>query len=169
MQMPVAAITLRIQLKECFATIRRAKRQHQKHVCCCMQAEPGHALLAAISTAGSCSCYGISSVLGSQLAGAIWPERLAYFQKEVEKQKGNLLSYIVFLRLTPILPNTFINLASPIVHVPLPIFMLGRLQRRPFCLALLFILHVAFAGPSCRFSAICMLALLFTAISGHMP
>ena len=38
-----------------------------------------------------------------------------------------MLSYIVLLRLTPVLPNTFINVASPMVDVPLTPFMLGEL------------------------------------------
>lgn len=32
---------------------------------------------------------------------------------------------MLFLRLTPTLPNTFINVASPIVNVPYHIFFLG--------------------------------------------
>jgi hypothetical protein len=37
------------------------------------------------------------------------------------------LNYILFLRVTPTLPNTFINLASPIVDVPYHTFLLGTL------------------------------------------
>lgn len=37
-----------------------------------------------------------------------------------------MLSYIVFLRVTPILPNTFINVASPVVRVPLMPFIVGK-------------------------------------------
>lgn len=42
-------------------------------------------------------------------------------------RRRELLNYIVFLRVTPILPNTFINVASPIVGVPLAPFALGEL------------------------------------------
>lgn len=41
-------------------------------------------------------------------------------------RRRELLNYIVFLRVTPILPNTFINVASPIVGVPLAPFALGE-------------------------------------------
>ncbi|KAK9838646.1 hypothetical protein WJX74_000581 [Apatococcus lobatus] len=85
----------------------------------------GLALVSAISTVGSCNCYGVSLLLGTQLAGAIWPARLGHFRKEVDKRRTDLLSYIIFLRLTPILPNTFINVASPIVNVPLSSFAIG--------------------------------------------
>jgi uncharacterized membrane protein YdjX (TVP38/TMEM64 family) len=43
----------------------------------------------------------------------------------VAKRRKSLLNYMLFLRLTPTLPNTFINFASPIVDVPYHIFFLG--------------------------------------------
>ena len=36
-----------------------------------------------------------------------------------------MLNYMLFLRVTPTLPNTFINFASPIVGVPYHIFFLA--------------------------------------------
>jgi hypothetical protein len=44
---------------------------------------------------------------------------------QVAKRRKSLLNYMLFLRLTPTLPNTFINFASPIVDVPYHIFFLG--------------------------------------------
>ena len=76
---------------------------------------------------GSCACYCLSWLLGKQLAHAIWPDRLAAFGAEVQRQKRALLGYIIFLRITPLLPNTFINVASPIVGVPLLPFAVGTL------------------------------------------
>lgn len=87
----------------------------------------GGALVAAVSTLGSCSCYCLSWALGQPLAHALWPERLDKYAAEVGARRSELLNYIVFLRLTPILPNTFINVASPIVGVPLLPFALGTL------------------------------------------
>lgn len=52
--------------------------------------------------------------------------------KQVRKRQGDLLNYIVFLRVTPLLPNTFINVCGPIVRVPLPHFALGAALRTPF-------------------------------------
>ena len=49
---------------------------------------------------------------------------------QVRKRQGDLLNYIVFLRVTPLLPNTFINVCAPIVRVPLPHFALGAHLRR---------------------------------------
>ena len=44
---------------------------------------------------------------------------------KVEAQRGNLLSYIIFLRITPFLPNWFINIVSPVIGVDLRPFWLG--------------------------------------------
>ena len=38
-----------------------------------------------------------------------------------------IFSYIIFLRITPFLPNWFINVVSPIISVPLTPFYLGTL------------------------------------------
>jgi uncharacterized membrane protein YdjX (TVP38/TMEM64 family) len=48
---------------------------------------------------------------------------ITFFQ--VAKRRGKLLNYMLFLRVTPTLPNTFINFASPIVDVPYHIFFLA--------------------------------------------
>lgn len=59
----------------------------------------------------------------------LWPERLAHFSIEVKNQKHNMLNYMVLLRVTPVVPNTFVNVASPIVDVPLVPFMLGEVSQ----------------------------------------
>lgn len=86
----------------------------------------GWVLVAAVSTAGSCSCYLLSRAVGRPLAARLWPDRLEFFAGEVRKRRSRLLNYIVFLRVTPLLPNTFVNVASPLVGVPLPPFLFGK-------------------------------------------
>lgn len=43
------------------------------------------------------------------------------------RRRERLLNYMLFLRITPTLPNTFINVASPIVDVPYHTFFLATL------------------------------------------
>jgi len=45
---------------------------------------------------------------------------------QVDRRRGDLFNYIIFLRVTPILPNIFINIASPVVDVPLQSFAMGE-------------------------------------------
>lgn len=47
------------------------------------------------------------------------------FLPQVIHHRVDLFNYIVFLRITPFLPNWFINLASPIIGVPMWPFFAG--------------------------------------------
>ena len=67
----------------------------------------------------------MSYLIGKPIVHAIWPERLVKYGQEVQQRRAELFNYIIFLRVTPILPNTFINVASPIVGVPVLQFALG--------------------------------------------
>ncbi|THU49040.1 hypothetical protein C4D60_Mb06t05390 [Musa balbisiana] len=79
------------------------------------------------ATSGASSCYFLSKLIGRPLVSWMWPEKLRFFQAEIAKRRERLLNYMLFLRITPSLPNTFINLASPIVDVPFCIFFLATL------------------------------------------
>ncbi|RMX51739.1 hypothetical protein pdam_00011759 [Pocillopora damicornis] len=53
------------------------------------------------------------------------PERVDQWCEQVNHHRDNLLSYIIFLRITPFLPNWFINISSPVIGVPLLPFFVG--------------------------------------------
>ena len=86
---------------------------------------------AVVCTCGATSCYLLSKLVGKSIALKIWPGKIQEFAKEVDKRRGDMLSYIIFLRVTPILPNTFINVVSPIVGVPLAPFVTGLPDSTP--------------------------------------
>ncbi|XP_061366592.1 uncharacterized membrane protein At4g09580-like [Gastrolobium bilobum] len=79
------------------------------------------------ATAGASSCFFLSKLIGRPIVSWLWPEKLRFFQGEIAKRRDKLLNYMLFLRVTPTLPNLFINLASPIVDVPFHIFFLATL------------------------------------------
>ncbi|KAK1379099.1 Inositol 1,3,4-trisphosphate 5/6-kinase family protein [Heracleum sosnowskyi] len=85
----------------------------------------GVALVVFTATAGASSCYFLSKLIGRPLVFCLWPDNLNFFQSQVAKRRKGLLNYMLFLRVTPTLPNTFINVASPIVDVPFHIFFLA--------------------------------------------
>lgn len=87
----------------------------------------GMVLVVFAATAGASSCYFLSKLIGRPLVFSLWPDKLSFFQDQVAKRREKLLNYMLFLRVTPTLPNTFINVASPIVDVPYHIFFLGTL------------------------------------------
>lgn len=77
------------------------------------------------ATAGASACYFLSKMFGAPIAAWLWPQQIGFFRTEVAKRKGKLLYYMLFLRVTPTLPNTFVNFASPIVNIPYHIFFLA--------------------------------------------
>ncbi|KAG7015907.1 putative membrane protein, partial [Cucurbita argyrosperma subsp. argyrosperma] len=79
------------------------------------------------ATAGATTCFFLSKLIGRPLVCWMWPEKLKLFQSQVAKQREKLLNYMIFLRITPTLPNIFINLASPIVDVPFHVFLSATL------------------------------------------
>lgn len=81
-------------------------------VCCC-------------SAIGATLCFLISQLLGRKLVFRYFPERAAQWALLVHKHRDNLFNYVVFLRITPFLPNWFINLTAPVIGVPLVPFALG--------------------------------------------
>ncbi|CAH0397572.1 unnamed protein product [Chilo suppressalis] len=81
-------------------------------VCCC-------------SAIGASLCFFLSNLLGKRLVKIFFPEKAAQWSRAVTKHKNNLLNYIIFLRVTPFLPNWFINMTAPVIGVPLVPFALG--------------------------------------------
>ncbi|KAI5735085.1 hypothetical protein M8J77_013991 [Diaphorina citri] len=77
------------------------------------------------SATGASVCYLISFFLGRGLVYKFFPEQAAKYAALVLRHKHNLFSYILFLRVTPFLPNWFINIAAPVVDVPLLPFYFG--------------------------------------------
>ncbi|CAL0320526.1 unnamed protein product [Lupinus luteus] len=87
----------------------------------------GIVLVVLNATAGASSCFLLSKLIGRPLVSWLWPEKLRFFQTEIAKRRDKLFTTCIFLRVTPTLPNLFINLASPIVDVPFHTFFLGTL------------------------------------------
>lgn len=79
------------------------------------------------ATAGASSCFFLSKLIGRPIVNWLWPEKLRFFQAEISKRRDKLLNYMLFLRITPTLPNLFINLASPIVDIPFHVFFCATL------------------------------------------
>jgi len=64
-------------------------------------------------------------LVGRRLIYKYFPERVHSWSLTVERHRDNLLNYIIFLRVTPFLPNWFINITSPVLGVPIVPFFVG--------------------------------------------
>ena len=78
----------------------------------------GFLLVCIVSTIGASGCYLLSSSFARFFVFKFFSSRLLQFKRSLESNKDNLFFYMLFLRITPLLPNWLINLASPVVGVP---------------------------------------------------
>ncbi|KAK7099449.1 transmembrane protein 41B-like isoform X2 [Littorina saxatilis] len=82
-------------------------------------------LVCLCSGLGASFCYLLSYMVGRRIVQKYIPERVANWQQHVDRHREHLTNYILFLRITPFLPNWFINIASPVINVPLWTFFIG--------------------------------------------
>ena len=52
---------------------------------------------------------------------------------KVSRHKDDLINYIIFLRMTPFLPNWFINIVSPVIGVPVAPFFIATVIGKHVC------------------------------------
>lgn len=83
------------------------------------------ALVCFCSAIGATMCYLLSQLVGRRLVRHFFPARADEWAAQVERHRDELLSYMLFLRMTPFLPNWFINLVAPVIGVPLVPFAVG--------------------------------------------
>lgn len=72
-------------------------------------------LVCSCSAIGATLCYLLSQLVGRRIVRHYFPERAEEWSQQVDKHRNDLLSYILFLRMTPFLPNWFINLVAPVI------------------------------------------------------
>ncbi|CAH1786695.1 unnamed protein product [Owenia fusiformis] len=78
------------------------------------------------SSLGASFCYSLSYLVGNIVVKKfVQSQKVDEWKKHVERNREHLLNYIIFLRITPFLPNWFINITSPVIDVPLFPFALG--------------------------------------------
>uniref|UniRef100_A0A1I7TA79 Transmembrane protein 41B n=1 Tax=Caenorhabditis tropicalis TaxID=1561998 RepID=A0A1I7TA79_9PELO len=82
-------------------------------------------LVCSCSAMGAAICYTISNLFGRSFVLQKFPERISKWQEDLGKHRDNFLNYMIFLRVTPIVPNWLINIASPVLDVPLSPFFWG--------------------------------------------
>jgi len=86
---------------------------------------PGFITVCFCATLGATCCYTLSNLLGKGLVIKTFPDLVNKFNGMVSKHRGNLFWYMLFLRFTPLVPNWFVNMGSPIVGIPLRTFFIG--------------------------------------------
>lgn len=79
----------------------------------------------ACSVVGSSLCYFLFKVIGGPILRKYFSSRLQSLRNQISSHSDNLLFFFLFLRITPIVPNFFINISSGNLGIPYPIFLAG--------------------------------------------
>ncbi|KAJ3043319.1 hypothetical protein HDV00_005322 [Rhizophlyctis rosea] len=88
----------------------------------------GFWLVSILTAIGSTMSYWLSQMyLGELLLERFARGKLQYFRRHVESNKENLFYYLLFVRLFPLSPSWFLNLASPFVGIPVAPFFFSVL------------------------------------------
>ncbi|XP_063049267.1 transmembrane protein 41B [Engraulis encrasicolus] len=82
-------------------------------------------LVCLCSGLGASFCYLLSYLVGRPVVHKYLTERVQKWSQQVDRHRDHLINYIIFLRITPFLPNWFINITSPVINVPLGVFFIG--------------------------------------------
>ncbi|KAF9173609.1 Transmembrane protein 41B [Mortierella sp. AD011] len=85
----------------------------------------GLALVLFCASFGSLCCYFISYYLGHPIVEKYLKARIATLQAKIDAKRDQLFFYFAFLRVTPLIPNWFMNVASPHLDIPPLIFFFG--------------------------------------------
>ncbi|KAF9438147.1 Transmembrane protein 41B [Entomortierella beljakovae] len=77
------------------------------------------------ATFGALCCYFISYYLGHPMVEKYLKQRISKLQVKIDKKRDQLFFYFAFLRVTPFIPNWFMNVASPHLDISAVIFFFG--------------------------------------------
>ena len=141
---------------------------------CCFGSDGMETKLAATGASGA---FTLSRIVFKDGLEYMFPERFEKMRRKVEEHRKHLINYILFVRITPFMPNWFVNLAAPTVGVPLAPFFLGTmigiipntLVAVNFGLALHEITDLSTASPANLFSPSLTLVLLLFGLLVLLP
>ncbi|XP_014681253.1 PREDICTED: transmembrane protein 41A-like [Priapulus caudatus] len=81
-------------------------------------------LVCLLTACGATCCFLMSHLFGRKLVQQHLPEKMHLLQNKIDENRDRLFFFLLFLRLFPMTPNWFLNIASPLVNVPLHQFFL---------------------------------------------
>lgn len=80
-----------------------------------------------LTATGATFCFLLSQFFGKSYIIHYFPEKVAFMQQKVQDNMDSLFFFLLFLRLFPMSPNWFLNMASPILNIPIHLFFLSVL------------------------------------------
>ncbi|XP_022691330.1 transmembrane protein 41A-A-like isoform X2 [Varroa jacobsoni] len=86
---------------------------------------PGFLLACFLSATGATFCYLLSYLCGRHLVKKFFASKISYLERKINENEDELIYFLLFLRLFPITPNWFLNMASPIIGIPIHLFFVS--------------------------------------------
>ena len=77
------------------------------------------------SLLGSSICYFMFRLVGGPILNRFFSKGVESLRAKLEENRENIFFYFLFLRITPILPNFFINISSGNLGISYPVFFFG--------------------------------------------
>lgn len=76
---------------------------------------------------GGCGAWLMSYAIGHEILMHFATEKMATLQREMDKFKGSVFRYVLFIRISPLFPNWFVNYSTAIVGVPFHHFLVASI------------------------------------------
>jgi uncharacterized membrane protein YdjX (TVP38/TMEM64 family) len=86
----------------------------------------GLLIVTCVSSAGATCCYYLSARFHGFVVST-FSTKLNQFREMISGHEKDLFYYLLFLRMTPFIPNWFINVASPHLRIPVTTFFTATL------------------------------------------
>lgn len=90
-------------------------------------AEAGFIVTSILTACGATNCYLLSKNFGKPVIIRRFKTRLEFLQEKIEANMDSLFYFLLFVRLFPMSPNWFLNMASPILNIPIHYFFFSVL------------------------------------------
>ena len=74
---------------------------------------------------GATFCFLLSKYFGKKYIEKLFPKRIKLLKLKIKENKSRLIYILLFLRLFPITPNWFLNMAFPIIDIPIDQFFIS--------------------------------------------
>ena len=82
-------------------------------------------LVCALTAGGATICFLFSRHIFIYLFMKLFTTRIEFFKRQIDRNSDNLIFYLLFIRIFPFTPNWLINIACPIVGVPIVKFIIS--------------------------------------------
>lgn len=85
----------------------------------------GFPLVCLLTACGATFCFLLSHNFGKAYLVHFFPDKVKFIQDKVTENMDGLFFYLLFLRLFPMSPNWFMNMAAPIIGIPIHLFFMS--------------------------------------------